>query len=65
MPIQKASIKFTFERDKPDRASYTVLYEDGSTKEARGHETIEEAETLLKDMQDNPIGNNNVEEVEG
>ena len=47
MSIQKASIKFTFERE-----------------EAIGHEAVEEAKTLLKDMQDNPIGNNESEEVE-
>lgn len=65
MPIQKASIKFTFERDKPDRAEYKIAYEDGSAKEATGHEAIEETKALLKDMQDNPIGNNEVEKVEG
>ena len=64
MAIQKVSIKFTFEKDKPDRAEYKVTHENGSTKEATGHEAIEEAKVLLKDMQDNPIGNNDVEKEE-
>lgn len=64
MGIQKASIKFSFEKDKPDRAEYKVTYEDGSTKEAIGHEVIKEAKILLKEMEDNPIGNNESEEVE-
>lgn len=65
MAVKKVGIKFIFEKDKPDKAMYNVEYEDGSTKEATGHEAIEEAKTLFKEMQDNPIGNNEVEEQEG
>lgn len=55
--IKSAEIKYTFTNEKKASADFKIKYEDGSTKTGSGVQAVEEADSFVKELKENPIFN--------
>lgn len=53
--IARAEVKYIFSKEAETKAIIKVKYEDGSTLNSEGIQSVEEADRFLEDLKDNPI----------
>lgn len=53
--ISRAEIKYIFSKESETKAIIKVKYEDGSSLNSEGIQSVDEANELLEKLKDNPI----------